>query len=1133
MQTLSTPKLNDAHERERALSPTESFIVQAPAGSGKTELLTQRYLVLLGYAKQPEEILAITFTKKSAAEMRARIIKALKNAATFPEPTLAHEKKTWTLAKEVLQQDLIYHWDLLENPNRLQIQTIDSFNASLTRQLPLLANFGAPLDIVDDATPLYRKAVQEFLTYLEENVSFAASIEKLLLHLDNDLSKVETLLVNMLKRRDQWLPYIAMNTENPHLRSTLETHLRNISADVFSEMERTFPVEYANELLEIVQFAGTHIQQLDSPLVTLKNWTQLPRFALENKQEWLTLATLLFTKTKPYSWRKNLTVNEGFPAGSSTKNPDEKQRYTEFKTRAKQLIDVLSEQTEFYFAFTKLLTIPSSIYEDAQWETLYALHDILKILVAQLKIVFQEESQIDYIENSQAALTSLGTCDMPTDLTLALDYKIQHILIDEFQDTSQNQYRLLDKLILGWEPNDGRTLFVVGDPMQSIYRFREAEVGLFIRARKKGIGHLPLVPLTLSVNFRSCATVVDWVNQHFQDIFPTIEDMTHGAVSYTPSIACEANKIIQGKVQLHPFLNANEKLEADAIIDLIQSIRLNTPEKKIAILVRSRSHLNSILSALKTARLPFQALDIEPLVAKPVIQDLLALTRALLHPGDRIAWLAILRAPWCGLSLNDLLILSKDKNKFIVWDSLKVEENLKLLSREGQHHLKRILPILEIALSERRRFPLRQWIEYTWLQVGGPACLTEHSDLHDAEAFFELLEKVDEGNTVHFKKLNDALVKLYASPQVAEDHFLQIMTIHNAKGLEFDIVILPGLERKARHDEKQLLQWMERPRENDTSDLILAPIHASDEESDSIFTYINEQQKIKSSHENGRLLYVAATRAKEQLHLFFNLESKENQELKKPASNSLLEKLWPSIEKAVEEELLNRAPSENEKVSNEIKPILIKRLLTSWNNPQFYDYFSLESGFHQKESGFLLPNHNPRYVGVLIHQILQHISLSGPKWWTDRTTTQQNNYITNHFYQLGMKTKDSEHAIQQVLKAIHNTLNDTRGQWILKSHQEAESEKPLSLWMGNEIKDCVIDRTFVDQNIRWIIDYKTSVCGEVSLNEFLINERKKYEAQLQCYAAAFREIDQRPIRLGLYFPLIPAWYEWEEQQIPL
>ncbi len=184
----------DESQRLAALDPQKSFIVQAPAGSGKTELLTQRILVLLSSVKEPEEILAITFTKKSAAEMRARIISALKKAQTEKEPLSAHERKTYHLAKKVLYQDTHHQWNLLANPNRFRIQTIDSFNAYLTRQLPLLSHFGAPPEIADNPNLLYREAVEEFLTHLEENLTWSDAIASLLLHLDNNLEKVANYL---------------------------------------------------------------------------------------------------------------------------------------------------------------------------------------------------------------------------------------------------------------------------------------------------------------------------------------------------------------------------------------------------------------------------------------------------------------------------------------------------------------------------------------------------------------------------------------------------------------------------------------------------------------------------------------------------------------------------------------------------------------------------------------------------------------------------------------------------------------------------------------------------------------------------------------------------------------------------
>ena len=142
-----------------------------------------------------------------------------------------------------------------------------------------------------------------------------------------------------------------------------------------------------------------------------------------------------------------------------------------------------AQQTEpLRQALETLLRMPEERYTDEQWEALGAILELLPRAAAHLKLVFAERGETDFTEIAQGAVRALGTPDNPTDLLLALDTRIKHILVDEFQDTSYSQYELLEKLTSGWEPDDGRTLFLVGDPMQSIYRFREAKVALFLQA---------------------------------------------------------------------------------------------------------------------------------------------------------------------------------------------------------------------------------------------------------------------------------------------------------------------------------------------------------------------------------------------------------------------------------------------------------------------------------------------------------------------------------------------------------------------------------------------------------------------------------------------------------------------------
>src|SRR5512144_2519652 len=132
---MSDLRAADAWARERALDVRHSFIVQAPAGAGKTELLTRRYLALLATVEQPESILAITFTRKAAAEMRDRIVGAVR----APDPARPLHERTLALARAALAADEVRGWGLLAQPGRLRIQTIDALNLGLARRLPLLS----------------------------------------------------------------------------------------------------------------------------------------------------------------------------------------------------------------------------------------------------------------------------------------------------------------------------------------------------------------------------------------------------------------------------------------------------------------------------------------------------------------------------------------------------------------------------------------------------------------------------------------------------------------------------------------------------------------------------------------------------------------------------------------------------------------------------------------------------------------------------------------------------------------------------------------------------------------------------------------------------------------------------------
>ncbi len=1101
MTTANNPAISDQEQRRQALNPRASFIVQAPAGSGKTELIIQRLLTLLGHVNAPEEILAITFTKKAAHEMRTRVLKALTQALQEPEPEKAHEQLTWRLATRVLQRDRELKWNLINNPNQLQIKTIDSFCTFLTSQLPLLSHFGSQPDISLHPQILYRETVYEVLSHVEENHPWSPAIARLLTHLDNDMNRVAKLLMKLLEKRDQWHRYLTLDLSDKDMRRLLTQQIADVVNFNLAGAHALFPAQHVSELMALLIFT----RKVDTTVLPVHDYAV-----------WNAIAALLLTNTG--DWRKKVTEDLGFTKLADLKGEELKAERA-MRDRHKALLEELMDNEQLRASLANIKHLPAPAYTDRQWDALKALLEVLKITLAQLRVTFQLHGQIDFIENAWGAAQALGDSSNPTNLALALDYQIQHILVDEFQDTSFPQFRLLEMLTHGWQAGDGRTLFVVGDPMQSIYRFRQAEVGLFIRMQQEGIGEIPLTSLQLQVNFRSIGSIVDWNNRHYSAIFPSYNDIGTGAVTFSPSIANQTQESVAStnSITMNGFLNGSDDDQADALVEYVKVTLELHPNEKIAILVRSRPHLAAIIPALKAAQLPYQAIEIDALGTRQCIQDLLALTRALLHPADRIAWLAILRAPWCGLTLADLLKISGEDRYQVMWDRMTQPEVVSQLSEDGQIRLGKIMPALQYALQNRQRDGFRQWVEQTWLSLGGPATLADESEMADANVYLDLLEELaSRSHAVNLERLSDRIKHLFAASQ--NDHApIQIMTIHSAKGLEFDTVILPQLERASSRDDRSLLLWMEHTLHDERNALLLAPLHAADSEADPLYKFIEKLQKEKSYFEIDRLLYVATTRAKKRLHLIFNV----NDVKKGAARGSFLEKLWPMMQH--ETTLIEMQPSEEavtEVKQNISRPI--KRLSSTWRNPLPVLKTAVEPST-QNVSGFMLRDHTARLVGTITHGIFQQISLLGLDWWSSQPDSQAI-YIDREIKRAGIAITERALVREQIAKLVSDALLNEHGRWILSSHRHAKSEYQLTMVINGVVEHIVIDRTFVDEaGTRWIVDYKTADFSGEDIEAFLLKQKEKYRPQMQKYLTAMSLLETREVQAGLYFPAVQRW----------
>jgi ATP-dependent helicase/nuclease subunit A len=985
----------DIEARTKALAPDQSFIIQAPAGSGKTGLLIQRYLGLLSLVDAPEEIIAITFTRKAAAEMQGRILDALNDAFTGVVPETDHDKTTFELASAALKRDQEMTWQITENPGRLRIQTIDSLCAALTRRMPVLARLGTQPETLEDAEPLYQQAAMNTLAELESGEGWSEAIANLVFHLDNDLPRIKNLIVDMLNKRDQWLAYVVQE----HDRHDMEQALVRLIEDQLLIAKEFFPKEFEGELLTLIQFAAKHLSDTDpdNPITCCISMSSVPDCNVNDLDYWRGISELLLTRSG--TWRKQFTVKNGFPPASGNKlEADERSNK---KKQIQALITELQKVDGLQHSLVTISNLPPAKFTDAEWLIVNALCELLKLAAVQLRLIFAERNQMDFIGIAESAVNALGSDHSPTELALHLDYHIKHLLVDEYQDISVNQYRLLQGLTREWSLDDGRSLFLVGDPMQSIYRFREAEVGLFIKTfHDKSLGNIPLEALRLSVNFRSQQNLVDWVNDSFKTIFPEQDDLITGAVSFSGADAFDKTAS-SNNVKIYPLYGRAYKKESQNVIEIIQEIKQEHPGDNIAVLVRSRSHLAEIVPDFRKADLKFKAVDIEGLGTQASIQDLLAITRAFLFQADRVAWLACLRAPWCGLSLETLYVLCDQNKDKTIWECICNTELVDKLQQDEQIRLQNFKQQFENALLQRQRLSIRDAIESLWYQLGGPATLSNKTDLENCATYLTLLETLDQGGTIEdLQELQNKVSQLYAAPDLKADNQLQLMTIHKAKGLEFDHVILPGLGRSPRSSQGDLLVWLLRQGDKQQEDLILAPIREAGNQQAPIYDYINNTDKAKQRYEDARLLYVATTRTKKTLHLIGHASVKDHKgDIScEPQSRSLLAHLWPTVENVYEQNIPeNTVPDETE--SNVLINQETKRLTNDWELPDIPAAIQWQQSTQDEPEAepvlieFEWAGETIKHIGSVVHRAIQWIAEEGIELWTsERIQAEQNKF---------------------------------------------------------------------------------------------------------------------------------------------
>ena len=1080
----------DQAARERALDPARSFIVQAPAGSGKTEILVQRYLRLLSQEAEPDAVLAITFTRKAAAEMRERVAGSLREAETEGSEVPPHRQLSLRLARRVLEQSRRRGWDLPENPARLRIITIDALGSWLAVSSPVSSGGGALGDLRADAMPLYELAARALL---HDGVRKGdGDVQSLLRHLDGSGQRFTELIAGMLARRESWLPLLGEGIDADSFNRTLRHLVRRETAwllenlgDCRGEFEKMFAECWAG--------SGEPADPADPE--ALPGWSRAAADLLTKRDEWL-----VRFKQKP----------------------------------GEKLERALRESGEFRERLARLRTLQSPDYDIRRLGQVQAVMGVLRQALACLKLLFAQRRETDYTEVSQAAFQALEHSDRPSLLAERLDARLRHILVDEFQDTSDSQFRLLETMIAEWQPGDGRTVFLVGDPMQSIYGFREADVRGYLRVREHGLGELKPEVLRLTVNFRSGPGLVDWFNSIFPKVFPAAGDTSMGTVSYTPCEPAPEAVSGEGAVTRHYFRKGDHESEVAIVERIVRATLDDHPDGTIGVLVRSRTHGEQVSHALGKSGIAVSRTEFDRRKRYSVVQDLAAVARALAQLSDRIAWLAVLRAPWCGLSLKDLHTLCHDAPDQTVWGLVRDAERVSRLSRDGRGRLARIVPLLEQALRLRGQLDFRSWVEGAWLALGGPVGNADEQCLRHAAEFLDSLEAVSQGSLIDNAVLRtlNLTEEFVSNPETGA--LVQIMTMHKAKGLEFDTVILPGLGREVRAGATPLLRWWKPPRgearprpEAGALALLAVPPSRQGQDRDPVYEYLSKLEKAREDAERKRVLYVATTRARRRLHLLVGLARKEDSQGPgefRPATRTMAGDLAEAFKALFDAEPPPDLPARSRSVSKRqlVQPG-IRRVPAGWTPPEPPAPMIAPSPEETRSPSYVWAGERARVLGLMVHRWLQEITAEGPDAWPGERLESLRPRTRRMLQFHGVPAAELEPLAADVERALLDTLEDEKGRWTLQAHEDATSELPLSLQEDGRTRSLILDRSFVHEGERWIVDYKTSRHEGGDLEGFLDEEERRHAPQLERYRLAMQARENRPIRTALYFPLHRAF----------
>lgn len=1122
MAALPAP---DQKIRDEALDTSGSFIVESPAGSGKTDLLIARYLALLSRVSHPRQILAVTYTRKAAVQMKNRVIQKLGQAkAKEPEPESPWEALLLSLAEKALKKHSS-HPAILFNPESLQIGTFHSFCASLLRGWPVESGIPPGLDLLDDIDQeaLLQRTVDQ---YIENVLSKDVTSEERnayvnrLAAVNNYPDALSKQMKGLLGRRERLKDFPPLSSEKrptESLGSELQRRLQNYVGYFLSELQ-TYFLQNKTSWVSLKKSLTTQKALNSDKLPEV-----IPGSNLKDIPLWKAVAEVFVTGGG--TPRKQFGPKHGFPNGFG-KDPS--------AAFIKDLPLVQAKQLAFV----------------ADWpdpeEDNVGIAELLDILIlalgasARLQELIRTQG-MDYLELEIGALRALshaGQAGRPSESLIFHQEHLRHILVDEAQDMNDIQVEILGRLAEGWEPGDGRTVFVVGDPKQSIYRFRRAEVELFYELKEQGLRRmseapLPLKPLLLTANFRSRPHLITFSNRVFEQVMSSPRK-EYDEVEFFRSEAAKGKsdhpiptktaiftKEYSGGEGLPP-----REREAQWVASEVARLHKERPGETIAILIPARTNLPYFVKTLTEYDVPLQLLEGEPMKQKPEVRHLLNLFTAMIRPYDDVAWAGAVRAPWFRVS-NQVLLDLKGGNGF--WSE-------RILSRKDTSpELGKFCEAIVEAQKMFGRESYSSTLSRLWEDLDGPrqaSALYGAAGVSNARAFFDLLDTCSgmPGEEA-LLQLNRLLETAYTPPDPkGAFSSVYMMTIHKAKGLEFDHVFAVNLDFGAFKGGRweQPAYRMERLPGEEKHFLAAATADRRTGEQNLGSYLLKDLTEKRTLAETRRLFYVAATRAKESLTLsgIGNFPKDEKEEAFKTPLSSLLKIMKPGEDNFMW--LVDPLPPSSVEIEEKVvpsSPVLspfdAEPLPYQVRSPsRIEDETSQASPLGtEEEEGFA------RTRGVVIHRILETLARN--------QSCPPCEAIAVALEREGIPFKEAGEMAPQLLDEALQAWEAPDFLSLRKSAKEVHVEWAVEDYDGRRTVRVGRFDMLLKMEDRWVLlDYKTGR-PEKDLAAWLQSQKEHYRHQLDAYAemvARGLNVPEEKIQWAIFFTALPRLV-WQEEKI--